>query len=119
MKQIKSLWSIFKIPILIAPVLWPYSQALAQTGRYGGWHMGPGMIGGWGMGWFGGIFMFAFWILILVGLVFLIRWLIQFTRHNKSIGNGESRAIDILKERFARGEIDKDEFDSKRKDLLG
>jgi len=81
--------------------------------------MGPGMMGGWGMGWFGGIFMIAFWILILVGLIFLIRWLIQSNSRTRAIGNGESRAVDILKERYARGEIDKDEFDSKRKDLLG
>ena len=119
MKQIKSLWSIFKIPILIVPVLWPYNQALAQTGRYGGWHMGPDMMGNWGMGWFGGIFTMVFWVLILVGLVFLIRWLIQSNSRTRAIGNGESRAIDILKERYARGEIDTDEFDSKRKDLLG
>jgi len=77
------------------------------------------MLGEWGMGWFGGVFMIAFWILILVGLVFLVRWLIQSTSRNRAIGNGESRAIDILKERYARSEIDKDEFDSKRKDLLG
>lgn len=78
-----------------------------------------GMLEEWGMGWFGGIFMIAFWILILVGLVFLVRWLIQSTSRNGAIENGESRAIDILKERYARSEIDKDEFDSKRKDLLG
>jgi len=34
--------------------------AFAQGG-YGGWYgMGPGMMGGWGMGWFGGIFMIVF-----------------------------------------------------------
>jgi putative membrane protein len=119
MKQIKSLWSIFKILVLIVPVLWPWSQALAESGRYGGWHMGPGMMGGWGMGWFGGFFSMVFWILILVGLVFLIKWLIQSTSRDRTIGDSESRAIDILKERYARGEIDEDEFDSKRKYLLG
>jgi len=78
-----------------------------------------GMLGEWGMGWFGGIFMIAFWILILVGLVFLIRWLIQSTSRNKATGSGTNRALEILKERYAKGGIDKDEFDSMRKDLLG
>jgi putative membrane protein len=119
MRQIKLLWSIFKITIPIIPFLWPYGKALAQTGRYGGWNMGPGMMGEWGMGWFGSLFMVVFWILILVGLVFLIRWLIQSTGRDKTTGSGGNRALEILKERYAKGEIDKDEFDSKKKDLLG
>lgn len=31
--------------------------------------MGPGMIGEWGMGWFGGLFALIFWILVILGLV--------------------------------------------------
>ena len=119
MRRIKSLWYIFKIPILIIPVLWPWSQALAQTGRYSGWNMGPGMMGNWGMGWFNMIFMFVFWILIIVGLVFLIKWLIQSTDRDKVSGFSGNRALEILKERYARGEIDKDEFESKKNELAG
>jgi putative membrane protein len=79
--------------------------------------MGPGMMQGWGMGWFGGIFMIVFWILILVGLVLVIKWLIQTTSRGKVEGNTGSRAMEILKERYARGEIDKAEFEEKKKYL--
>jgi len=79
--------------------------------------MGPGMMGNWGMGWFGGIFMIVFWILILVGLVFVVRWLIQTTGRGKNSGQSGSRAIDILKERYARGEIDKAQFEDMKQDL--
>ena len=96
----------------------PTDPSLAQQQPYGGWGMGPGMMGGWGMGWFGMIFMAAFWILIIVGLVFLIRWLIQTTSAGKETGLGGSKALDILKERYARGEMEKDEFDAKRRDLM-
>jgi putative membrane protein len=51
-------------------------------------------------------------------LVFLVRWLIQSTGRDKTTGNGGNRALEVLKERYAKGEIDKDEFDSKKKDLL-
>ena len=64
----------------------PLSMALAQQGRYQDWHMAPGMMGGWGMGWFGGIFMIVFWILILVCLVFVIRWLVQATAKKEDSG---------------------------------
>ena len=61
--------------------------------------------------------MIIFWILLIVGMVFLIKWLIQSTRQDKAGGSGDGRAIEILKERYARGEIDKSEFEEKKKDL--
>jgi putative membrane protein len=77
------------------------------------------MMGGWGMGWFGGIFMLLFWILVIAGLIYLIKWLIQTTKGNSGTNQGgSSGALDILKERYARGEIDKREFEEKKKDLL-
>lgn len=97
--------------------LYPISTAFAQQGRYGGWRMGPGMMGSWGMGWFGGIFMVVFWILILLGFVLGIKWLLQVTGKKEDSGQHGSRAIDILKERYARGEIDKAQFDSMKRDL--
>ncbi len=71
--------------------------------------------GGWGGMGFGLIGMSLFWIVLIIGIVALLkgRW--------GSPGSGERRpektALDILKERYARGEIDKAEFDQKRNDL--
>ena len=95
------------------------TQAYAQTGQYGGWGMGSGMMGGYGMGWFGGIVMIVFWILILVGIIFLIKWLIQSIGRDKATGSSGNRSLEILKERYAKGEIDKQEFENKKKDLSG
>jgi len=99
---------------LLALFLFPH-QVFAQ--RYGDWH--PGMMDGWGMGWFGGIFMIVLWILVIVGLVFFIKWLVQSTREVPGAKSSPtSRALHILEERYARGEIEKQEFQEKKKDLL-
>ena len=109
-------WSL---SILILSNFYLISSALAQQGRYSDWHMGRWMMGGWGMGWFGMIFMIIFWGLIIVGLVSLIRWLIQNTSGKRQTGvRTGSNVMDILKERYAKGEIGRDEFESMKKDLL-
>ncbi len=94
--------------------------AVAQQGGFSDRSMGPGMMGGWGiMGWFGGIFMLVVWVLVIVGLIFLIKWLVQSTRTEPGAPRGDSSgALNILRERYARGEIDKTEFEEKKKDLL-
>jgi len=109
----KSAWVVTPLFLL---TVFTYAEALAQWGGSGGRQMGPGMMGGWGMGWFGGIFMIVFWVLVIMGLAFLIKWLIQTTK-GASPEQGSSGALDILKERYVRGEIAKEEFEQMKKDI--
>jgi len=70
--------------------------------------MGNGM----GMG-FGGGFMWLFWILLII----LIVWIVKVAVGSSTSSEPRKSAIDILKERYARGEIDQEEFEQKRNDL--
>ena len=73
---------------------------------------GNPMMGYSGWGGFGWIFMIVFWVLIILGVVALVRYL------GRSGQQQEHRTpLDILKERYARGEINKKEFEEKKKDL--
>lgn len=68
---------------------------------------------GWGFSFLGPIFMILWWGLIIVVIVALVRWS---TNQSKG-GSSDKTALDIIKERYARGEIDKQEFEEKKKEL--
>jgi putative membrane protein len=72
------------------------------------------MWGAWGLGML--FVMLTFWVLVIVALVAAIRWLIHQSRDPGREPRRDS-ALEILRERYARGEIGKEEFDGKKRDL--
>lgn len=97
---------------------WVWAQGPSDPERYA---YGPHMMS-WGGGWYGMIFGPLFMILVLAVaiavVVLLVRWLggpwQGAAPHQAPVGR---TPLDILKERFARGEIDKNEFEERRRVL--
>ncbi len=81
--------------------------------------MMPGwMMSGWGMGFglFGWLMMLLFWILLIVGVVLVVRWFIS---EGKPKGlRTEETALDSLKKWYASGEIDKEQFETVKRELM-
>ncbi|MHB8348258.1 MAG: SHOCT domain-containing protein [Acidiferrobacterales bacterium] len=80
-----------------------YNWGWGNMMRYGAW---------WGMGW---LFMAIFWLAIILAVGGLLKWLIGASRHSGVPRRKD--ALDILKERYARGEIEREEFEKKKRDL--
>jgi len=81
-----------------------------------GW---PNMMGGYfgGMGWIGIILGFVFFIAIIIGIILLIVWIVKRTTHGSSEIKSESKALETLKERYAKGEITKEKYDEMKKEI--
>jgi putative membrane protein len=79
-----------------------------RTGAFGG----PGWVWGLGMG-LGGLAMLAFWAAVIIGIILLVRALSG--EHHRTAG-GES-PLDILKRRYAAGEINREQYDEMRRTL--
>ncbi len=97
---------------ILLPLLW-------GGGMMGGM-MGPSMMGGWNTGWGGGvgvIFMVFFWVLLIGGGVLLVKWIADTATTGRSGSQTGESAMDILKRRYASGEITKTEFEQAKKDI--
>lgn len=79
--------------------------------QYGWGHPMWDMWGAWSIGMM--VMWLLFWGLVIVGLVLGIRWLINQGREPRA-----ESPLDILKKRYAHGEIDKEEYEAKKRDLL-
>lgn len=60
----------------------------------------------------GVLFMVLFWVFVIAGIVYLIRWLMS-----QGLTSRPESSLDILKKRYARGEISKEQFDEMKQDL--
>jgi putative membrane protein len=70
----------------------------------------------------GAFFSILSWIVLIIIIVWIVRWAFGWHRHGPWMGGPrhpwqQNSALDLLKERYAKGEITKAEFDEKRKDI--
>ncbi len=90
--------------------MWGYGPQWGMMGGYGGY-------GGWGFG----LIHMVFWVVILIAVVAGVVW---FTRSMAGTppphaAGRRSAGLDVLEERYARGEINRDEYLQKKQDILG
>jgi putative membrane protein len=100
--------------VLIALGVWfLYNHNMNFWSTGGRWFMGHhGMMGG-GMG----IIMFLFWILIIGALVLFISAMVNGVSESRQNRNEANEPLNILKQRYARGEIDKADYEKMRREL--
>lgn len=87
-----------------------WAQAPAASPDYG---FGPSMMW-WGGGWYGMLLGPLFMVLAVVAVIVLVRWLVA---PSSSHQPHAETPLDILKARFARGEIDKQDYEDRRRTL--
>jgi len=105
------------IAVILVAVLIILSIAV---GSFWGWQrdsfgmMGRGMTGG-----FGTMFLMPIlWIIVLGLIIWAVVAALQRSGESDSTAHKADSPLDILKRRYAQGEIDKEEFEAKKKDLV-
>ena len=78
-----------------------------------------GDYGNYGWWWGGAVHMLLFWIVLILAIAALAKWIFGKPADSPREAPRGKSALDILKERYARGEIGKEEFEQKKRDLEG
>ncbi len=104
---------IILLVVLIGPFM--FMGTMMGPGMMGGWHMGQGMMGygyGYGFNWIAAILQTILFVVFLGLIVFGAYYLISGGRLKSS-----EKSLDIIKERYAKGEISKEDYDKMKKEL--
>ena len=107
--------SVLIVSLIIVPLAFGLSTGW-ETCEYGIKEygvMGPWMMTGFGGWWTMGIF----WLVAIGLIVWLVVYLVRGGKINSCSTGGDVKALEILKTRYARGEIDKKEYEEKLEDL--
>ncbi len=116
MSERNSGWIILAVIVLI--ILFAGPMMFMGPGM-----MGPGMMGGYGYGygygfnWLGAIVRIIVFLIFLGLIAFGVYYLLGGGRPTPRGPMPSSRALEILKERYAKGEITKEEYDRMKKEL--
>ena len=113
-RKASTLLSLGVSAILIAAAIWLLYRH--NAGMWMGnqqWGMGYHHMTGGGMG----IVMIIFWIVLIGALALLVSGAVNGIRGSHQNGYESQKPLEILKQRYARGEIEKDEYEDKRRSL--
>ncbi len=112
----KSMWLILAVglaviaQLVLVPLL-VMAGMIGGMGMMGGGMMNGGMMDGMGMM----LLYFLFFMLVLVGVALLMIWAVR--RFGGGLGSGREDPIEVLRARYARGEIGREEFERIREEL--
>ncbi len=110
-KNLKTALIIGGIVIAVIVILSVVPGLIWGWQGYGYGMMGPGMMGGYGT-----MFLMPILWIVVVGLI--IWAVVAGTKKTGDSGQSEDSALEILKRRYARGEINKEEYEERKKDLV-
>jgi putative membrane protein len=113
-RKTSTLLSLGISAVLIAAAIWfLYNHNEGLWTDNGRWGMGYGHMMGSGMG----IVMIIFWIVLIGGFILLVLGAINGMRAFQKNDDEMQTPLEILKQRYARGEIDRAEYEDKRRSL--
>jgi putative membrane protein len=113
-RKTSTLLSLGISAVLIAAAIWfLYNHNAGMWTGNGRWGMGHDHMMGSGMG----IVMIIFWIVLIGGFILLVSGAINGMRAFQKNDDGIQKPLEILKQRYARGEIDRAEYEDKRRSL--
>ncbi len=93
----------------------PFSADFASAAQYGDYGCVNGFWNNWGhMMPFGGMF---FWIILILVILALVMFAKKTGKGSESQGLKQETALDVLKKRYARGELSKEEFKRMKQEI--